>query len=460
MSSEERSARIAELVAEQAERFGTRNLNSLELCRRAVAASMPLGAATNVSALYPYPLFIAHGHGAYVTDVDGNVYCDYNGGYGALPCGHSHEKIVAAVQAQAAQGTHFGTSTEAVVRWAEHLCQRFGLDWVRFSASGTEATLDSIRLARTATGRRRVIKCEGAYHGSHGDVLISINQPPDEFSGPDENPVARPADDSVPQALVHNVIAVAFNDLEGAQRAIAADDVACMIVEPIMFNVGHVGPLPGYLQGLRDACDAHGVKLIFDEVKTGATVAYAGAEELFGVRPHIKCFAKSICGGLPGGAFGDTDGSMFSLIEEIRMMHVGTLSGNPLTAAAGYTALAEVLTPEVYPRLQAHADLLARGLEEQIARHQLAAYVTHVGAKGCIVWADHQLRDFRDYNRSFDADIAFLAWLYLCNEGIFLAPGHDEQFTFSVAHGDGEAALFVAAFARFADYLAAHGLCA
>jgi glutamate-1-semialdehyde 2,1-aminomutase len=449
MNPEQRIARIRELVGEQTQRFLESNPKSLEWCKRAVAASMPLGAPTNVSALDPYPLFIDHGEGAYVHDVDGNVRVDYNNGFGSLPIGPA---VVAAIQKQAAKGTHFGTSTEPVVEWAEHLCQRFGLDWVRFSASGTEATMDAIRLARTATSRVRVIKCEGAYHGSHGDGLISINQPLDEFSGPDDAPASRPGDDSIPQILADNVIVVPFNNLAAAERALAEPDVACFIVEPIMFNVGHIHPQAGYLQGLRDACDRHGVKLIFDEVKTAATIAYGGAEEMFGVRPHIKCFAKSICGGLPGGAFGDTDGQMFTLIEEMRMMHVGTLSGNPLTSAAGLAALTLVLTPDAYPRLQKHADELARGLEAVISRHHMSAYVTHVAAKGCLVWADHRLRDFRDYQRSFDGDIAFLAWLFLLNEGVFLAPGHDEQFTISVAHTPVEAQLFITAFSRFADY--------
>jgi glutamate-1-semialdehyde 2,1-aminomutase len=444
---------IKELVSEQTQHFVDHNPESLRWCRRAVDASMPLGAPTNVSALDPYPLFIDRGAGAYVTDVDGNVRSDYNSGYGALPVGHAHPQIADAVSKQVLKGTHFGTSTENAVLWAEHLCQRFGLDWVRFSASGTEATMDAIRLARTATGCLRVIKCEGAYHGSHADALVSINQPLTEAAGPDEAPNARSGDDSIPQRIVdETMIVVPFNDLAAAERAISLPDVACMIVEPIMFNVGHIHPQEGYLQGLRTACDRHGVKLIFDEVKTGATIAYGGAEELFGVKPHIKCFAKSICGGLPGGAFGDTDGQMFSLIESMRMMHVGTLAGNPLTAAAGLAALTQVLTPEAYPRLQAHADELASGLSEVIARYHLPAYVTHVAAKGCLVWADHQLRDFRDYQRSFDADIAFLAWLFLLNKGIFLAPGHDEQFTFGVAHTSVEAQHFIEAFTAFAEY--------
>jgi glutamate-1-semialdehyde 2,1-aminomutase len=458
--ADERKAAIRRLIEAEAATFTARNKRSAEWCHRAVYSSMPLGAPTNVCMLNPYPLLMKRGKGAHIKDADGHTLIDYNGGYGALPCGHAHPAILKAVRAQISKGTHYGTLTEPVTLLAEHVCQRFSLDWVRFSASGTEATMDAIRLARAHTGRSLVVKCEGAYHGSHVDAMVSINQAADGNEGPDDDPHPRPADESIPQRAVEGVLVVPFNDLGAAQRAISSGDVACMIVEPIMFNIGHVAPAQGYLEGLRQACEESGALLIFDEVKTAPTIAYGGAEELYGVKPHVKCFAKSVFGGFPGGAFGGTDksGETFNVIQDFHMLHVGTFSGNPVSASAGLAALTQVLTEEGMEGLHAHGEHLAHGLRGVIAAHHLPAYVTHVGAKGCLVWSDHELRDFRDYDRSFDGEIAYLAWLRLLNNGIFLPPGHDEQWTHSVAHTEADADAFIAAFDAFADFAVAEGL--
>jgi glutamate-1-semialdehyde 2,1-aminomutase len=452
LEGQDRLDKIGELSREQAEIFQERNPKSLEWCRRAVNASMPMGVATNVSTLYPYPLFIEHGEGAYLYDVDGHKLLDYGGGFGAMPFSFSHPKVVEALVEQAKLGTHYGTSTTAVVLWAEHVCSRFGLDWVRFSASGTEATMDAIRLARAYTKRIKVGKVEGAYHGSHVDALVSINQPLGDDAGTDTHPASRPGDESIPMTAVEQIVVIPYNNLEVAEEMLRKEDLACLLIEPILFNVGHISPEGDYLAELRRLCDETGTLLIFDEVKTAATVAWGGAEELYGVKPHIKCFAKTVCGGLAGGAFGDTDGKTFSLIEEFKMMHVGTLSGNPLTAAAGYAALHDVLVPEAYDGFNQHGLELAEGLQEVIEEYDLKAYVTHLGAKGCIVWSDHRLKDFRDYIRNFDGEIAFLAWLYFLNKGLFLAPGHDEQFTFGVAHGGLEAHFFIEVFRDFVEF--------
>lgn len=460
MASSERSKLIHNLIETEVQLFTERNPKSLAWCHRAVDASMPLGVPTNVCMTYPYPLLAKKALGAYLYDVDGHILVDYNGGYGALPCGHAHPAVLRAVRKQLSKGTHYGVLNEPAVLLAEHLCQRFSLDWVRFSASGTEATMDAIRLARAFTGRAKVIKCEGAYHGSHTDALISINQPLDGHEGPDDAPASRPGDDSIPPQAISGVICVPFNNLSAVESALEGGDVACLIVEPIMFNVGHIAPAQGYLQGLRNLCDLHGAMLIFDEVKTAPTIAYGGAEELYGVQPHIKCFAKSVFGGIAGGAFGATDksGETYAILESWRMMHVGTFSGNPISCAAGLAALTEVLTEEGMKTLHEHGEYLAHGLRETVQRLSLPAYVTHIGAKGCIVWSAHDLRDFRDYARSFDSEIAHLAWLRLLNDGIFLPPGHDEQWTHSVAHTENEANLFIEAFERFAKSAFLEGL--
>ena len=466
MTRQQRTGLIVKLTHQQLERIRERTPSSLQLCRGRGMQVMPLGVPTNVATIYPHALAVSHGEGAYLTDIDGNRYCDYGAGYGALPVGHAHPQVVAAVTRQAARGTHFGAVTQTTVAYAEHLCDRFGLDWVRFSASGTEATMDALRLARAHTGRSVVVRAEGSYHGAHPDGLLSINQDLVDEMGPDDAPVAWPVDRSLPANATENVRVIAFNDLDAAEAALSSQDAAALIIEPIMFNVGAIEPgVDGsieagrrYLQGLRDLCDAYGTLLVFDEVKTAATVAWGGAQELYGVAPHLKTFAKAVCGGLPGGAVGDTDGRTFELVESQDVMHVGTLSGNPLTAAAGLAALTRVLTPEAYAGFDAFARHLRAGVQQVIDRYGLDAYVMTRGAKGCIVWAPQRLADFRQYNRLFDADVAFACWAFMANEGIWFPHGHDEQFTVSVCHGPAEAQLFVDAFDAFAQLLDRHGL--
>jgi glutamate-1-semialdehyde 2,1-aminomutase len=453
-----RRDRIRKLIAEELDAFQQRTPRSLQLCRRAVNASMPLGVPTGVCALDPYPVAIREGRGSHVIDADGNDYVDYHNGFGTTVFGHAHPLITDAIRRQAARGTHFGALTEPVISWAEHLCDRYQLDWVRFSPSGTEATMDAIRIARAHTGRVRVAKIEGGYHGSHEVALQSPNLPLDGTEGPDDAPATRPNGEGLSPRLAEEVVALPFNDLDAAARALGGGDVACVLVEPILMNVGTIWPQPGYLQGLRELCDIHGSVLIFDETKTGATIAWGGAEELFGVRPHMKTLGKGIGGGLPAAALGDTDGRMFELIESWRVPHLGTFNGNPATAAAGLVALTEVLTPDAYDRLEAHRQRLTRELNRIIADYELPAYVIGAGAKGCVVWADPsqgRLVNFRDYRRRFDFDAAYLTWLWLMNRGVFLAPGQDEQWTHSIAHTDTDADRFAGAFAELARALRA-----
>lgn len=445
---------VARLTEREVELLTQRTPRSLELCRRAVNV-MPLGVPNGVYSGDPYPIFMRSGRGADLEDVDGNRYVDYGGGFGTTVFGHAHPLILDALHTRASRGTHFGTVTEEVIPWAEEICGRFGLDWVRFSNSGTEATMDALRLARAHTGRQVIAKIEGGYHGSHPHALVSNNSVfADEHTGSDEDPVGYPAGLGVSATTVADTIVLPFNNLQAAERALSGETVAALIVEPIMFNVGTVWPEPGYLAGLRELCDTYGTLLIFDEVKSGATVAYGGAEDLFGVKPHVKCLAKGIGGGAPVGAFGDTDGRLFSLIESWDVPHLGTFSGNPMTAAMGLAALTDVLTPASYVGLQQHGDALASDLRAVIATYDLPAYVTNAGAKGCVVWAaGAPLRDFRDYQRRFDFAVGELAWFYMVNRGVWLTPGQDEQWTHSVAHGDAERRLFVDVFEQLAREL-------
>lgn len=433
------------LIDRELELFQRRNPRSYDLfC--ASYDHLPGGVISGVSVLDPFPIAVDRGEGAYVWDVDGHRYVDYNNAFGSTVHGHAHPAVVAAIKRQAEQGTHFGVMTPVAERWANHLCRRYGLSWVRAVASGTEATMDALRLARAFTGRVKIAKIDGGYHGAHPDALVSTCLPLDGSEGPDDDrPAARFFGKGVSPRLLDEVVVLPFNNLDAAERELAAGDVAALIVEPILFNIGAIFPQPDYLEGLREICNHTGTLLIFDETKTAATAAYGGAEELFGVTPDIKTLGKGVGGGLPCGVIGDTSGKLRTLVEEWQAPTLGTFSGNPLTAAAGLAALTEVLTPEAFVGLNLHYHDLSGKLEQVIAEFDLPAYVVGVGAKGCVVWADPaggKLRDHRDYQRRFDMELGYLAWIWLMNRGLFMCPGHDEQWTASVFHGTEEADLF------------------
>lgn len=448
-----RSAQAERMHLSELRRFSELHPASRRVYEQAYAV-MPDGVPSGVCVTDPYPLVVARGEGARLWDVDGNDYMDYHNGFGTSVFGHAHPEIVAALETQAALGPHFGAMTAVALRWAEHLCQRYGLEWVRFSTSGSEAVADAVRLARAASGKTRLLKIEGCYHGSSESALVS-----NSFAHPTAElavgELPRPEAQSkglTPHAEA-DVAVVPFNDLARAEQALSQGDIAAVLLEPILFNVGAIFPEEGYLAGLRALCDHYGALLVFDEVKTGTTVAYGGAAELFGVEPDIKVLGKGIGGGVSVGAIGAIRGDLRALVEDFEVPLLGTFSGNPLAAAAGEAALTRVLVPSAYADLQRHYELLADELTALIDRFELPAYVVGAGAKGCVVWAREPLRDFRDYCNRFDGELADLLWLYLVNRGVFLAPGQDEQWTHSIAHGPAEAGRFLEAFASFAGTL-------
>jgi glutamate-1-semialdehyde 2,1-aminomutase len=345
-------------------------------------------------------------------------------------------------------GTHFAAPTEGSIGVAEELRRRFGLPQWRFSNSGTESTMAAIHLARGATGRDVIIKMEGSYHGHHDSVMVSVRPPLDQLGARDE-PSSLPFGEGHPDAIRELTKAVPFNDAELLEHALERYDVAAVIVEPAMMNITIVAPREGYLQRVRELCDAHGAKLIFDEVKTGCTIAPGGAVERFGVAPDMVCLAKAICGGYPGGAIGMTE----ELAQEIaagRVRQVGTFNGNPLVMAAAKAALTEVLTDEAYARFDAMNETLLGGLDDVIARYGLPCHTVGMGSKGCVVFSDEPLHEYRDYATKVDEELSVLAWLYHVNHGIFMTPGVDEQWTLSVAHTDEQLQRYVDAFEAFA----------
>ncbi len=346
--TERLTARARELFAIEMATLGEQTTASRALFERA-RATMPLGVASSFQAADPYPIYLSHGRGAEVWDVDGRAYFDFHNGFGAMAVGHAHPKVVEAIDRAARTGTHFAVTTEATVALAEELCRRFRLERVRFTNSGTESTMDAIRVARAATGKDVICKIEGSYHGHHDSVMFSVTPGLDLVATTAEG--ARtdhlPASKGIPTQMGEWTLAIPFNDLPAVERLFAErQDLACFIIEPVMMNIGIVLPRPGYLEGLRELCTRHGVVLIFDEVKCGATIAAGGAIERFGVQPDLACFAKSIAGGTPGGAFGGRAELMDGIGHGVAQQ--GTFNGNPLVAAAGLAALTEVLTPDAY----------------------------------------------------------------------------------------------------------------
>lgn len=439
----ENAARIA---SEETARLLANTPKSKELFERA-SKHLPYGVASSFQAGDPYPIYIAKGLGSHVWDVDGTEYIDFHGGFGCNVVGHAHPKIVEAIERAARTGTHFAATTEVTVAFAEELCRRFRLERVRFANSGTEATMDAIRIARAATGRDVVVKIEGSYHGHHDTVMFSVVPNADAMGGRDQ-PASTPMSKGIPAAMAQWTIAVPFNDAKAVERVFdeRGSEIACLIMEPVMMNIGIVTPEPGYLEAVRELCTKHGVVFIFDEVKSGATIAEGGAIERYGVQPDLACFAKAIGGGVPTAAFGGR-ADVMEVIEQGAAQQ-GTFNGNPLVAAAGLAALTEVLTPDAYEHLAALGSRLADGCAKAIAEHGLPAHTVDLGAKGCVSYRAEPLRNYRDFLET-RTELYEASFPWILNRGVFMTPGDEEQWTISVQHTERDIDAYVEAFAEF-----------
>jgi len=441
------TVRARALFAREMAALTGRTPRSRELFERA-RASMPMGVASSFQAADPYPIYLARGRGAEVWDVDGHGYVDFHNGFGSMAVGHAHPKVVEAIERAARHGTHFATTTETTVAVAEELCRRFRLDRVRFTNSGTEATMDAIRVARGATGRDLICKIEGSYHGHHDAVMFSVTPSLDLLAEEQKSGNQGPASKGIPAAMAAWTLAVPYNDLAAVERLFTrrADELACFIIEPVMMNIGIVLPRPGYLEGLRELCTRHGVVLIFDEVKCGATIAAGGATERFGVQPDLACFAKSITGGVAAGAFGGRAELMDTIGEGVAQQ--GTFNGNPLAAAAGLATLTEVLTPDAYEHFKRIGSRLADGCQRAITENGIPAHVVDLGCKGCVSYRPEPLVDYRSFLET-NADLFDASWAWMVNRGVFLTPGNEEQWTLSVQHDDTHIDRFVEVFSEF-----------
>ncbi len=363
--------------------------------------------------------------------------------------GHAHPTIAAAIAETASKGTHFAAPNESSVRVARELSRRFQLPKVRFSNSGTEATLDAVRLARAYTGKDALIKIEGSYHGHHDAVMVSVHPDPSKM-GPRAHPVSVPQSAGIPQALLDMTVVVPFNDPDALDAALAAnDDIGTMIIEPVMLNIGVVPPNDGYLQAVREITRKHGVMLIFDEVKTGATIAAGGAVETYGVVPDLIALAKATGGGTPIGAVLGTE-EIMAQIADGTVAQMGTFNGNPLSMAAAEATLMSVLDDAAYVRLDEIGRRALNGCQDVCDRYGLPAYAVGVASKGCVMFADEPVVDYRSYAEHFNESLNYLGWLYHMVNGVYMTPGADEQWTLSVKHSDAEIDHYVAVFEEFA----------
>jgi len=393
-----------------------------------------------------------------VWDVDGNELWDFHNGFGSMVQGHAHPSIGEAIRGRYGQGTHFAAPTEEGVVVGEELARRFRLPKWRYTNSGSESTMDAIRIARALTGREPILKIFGSYHGHHDAVMVSIGVEYDQI-GEVDAPSSLPYGGGIPQATVDLTHAVHFNDAESMERRIHALDAqgrkpACVIMEAAMMNLGVVLPEPGYLEAVREITRKAGIVLIFDEVKTGLCIAAGGATERWGVVPDMVTLAKALGGGLPTGAIGMSE-EVAAVVEDGSVYQVGTYNGNPLGMAAARANLLEVLTPDAYAHLDGLNDRILAGCDAVIAEYELPAYTVGIGSKGCVTFSPVKVTDYATFKANQDAALSELAWLFNVNRGIFMTPGREEEWTLSVTHTDEAVDAFVAVFRELAEELRA-----
>lgn len=405
--------------------------NSIEAYKEAVTL-MPGGVNSPVRAFKAVgmnPIFMDHGKGAKIYDIDGNEYIDYVLSWGPLILGHANPAVVDALKKTAEKGTSFGTPTIMENKLASLVKERVpSIEIVRMVSSGTEATMSALRLARGYTGRNKILKFEGSYHG-HGDSLLIK-------AGSGVATLGLPDSPGVPLGIAQNTIAVPYNDLEAVRSAFEqyGEDIACIIVEPVAGNMGVVPPNPGFLQGLRDVTSAYGALLIFDEVMTGFRVDYHCAQGYFDVTPDLTCLGKVIGGGLPVGAFGGRAEIMEKIAPTGPVYQAGTLSGNPLAMTAGYETLRQ-LTPETYAEFRRKADRLEQGFHEAAVKYDIPHTINRAGSMIGIFFTNEEVNNFASASTS-DLDLFARYYRGMAENGIFLPPSQFEGIFLSAAHTD------------------------
>ena len=407
-------------------------MNRFEEARRYIAGGVnsPVRAFAGVGG---EPVFIQSANGAWLKTEDGRRLIDYVGSWGPMILGHSHPAVVDAIKSMVEQGMSFGAPSVIETRLAKKVCELMpGIERVRMVSSGTEATMSAIRLARGFTGRNKIVKFEGCYHG-HADALLIK-------AGSGALTLGIPSSPGVPSGLAEHTITLEFNDIDGVSRAFTelGDDIACVIVEPVAGNMNMVPPVDGFLESLRRCCTESGALMILDEVMTGFRVALGGAQSVYNVTPDLTTIGKVLGGGLPAAAFGGRKDIMASLAPDGPVYQAGTLSGNPLAMAAGLATLEEISKPNFFNTLAARTKLLVDGFASIAAENCIPLATESMGGMfGFVFTEDSPVRRF---NQVAAADIErFRSFFHgMLAEGVYLAPSAFEAGFVSSAHGDDE----------------------
>ncbi len=376
------------------------------------------------------PVFIDHAQGPYLYDVDGNKYLDYVQSWGPMILGHTYPTVVEAVVQASQRGFSYGAPTQAESELAKLVIERVpSVEMIRFVNSGTEATMSALRLARAYTGRDKIIKFSGCYHG-HADMLLVQ-------AGSGVATMGLPDSPGVPVEATKNTLTVAYNDSAAVEQLFQtySDQIAAIIVEPVAANMGLVLPLPGYLEKLRSLTQQYGALLIFDEVMTGFRVASGGMQQRVGIIPDITCFGKIIGGGLPVGAYGGRLDIMRQVAPVGSMYQAGTLSGNPLAMAAGIATLTELGKPGQYEQLEHKSALLAEGINRAITDTKADVQLVRIGAMFCLYFTKNPVIDFASAKRSDTARFARFFW-HMLEHGVYLPPSQFESCFISLALND------------------------
>lgn len=412
----------------QKKRIDTQSKAAFEKAKRCLPGGVnsPVRAYKSVGLT---PVFVERAAGSRIYDIDGNEFIDYICSWGPLIMGHAHPEVVEALKLAAERGTSFGAPTELETKMAELVCERVpSVDVVRMVNSGTEATMSALRLARGFTGRSKILKFEGSYHGHADSLLIK--------AGSGVATLGLPDSPGVPEGVAANTLAVPYNDLESVKLAFErfGGEIAAVIVEPIAGNMGVVPPVAGFLQGLRDVTAKYGALLIFDEVMTGFRVDYHCAQGRFGITPDLTCMGKVIGGGLPVGAYGGRRDIMEKIAPSGPIYQAGTLSGNPLAMTAGYTTLS-LLTPAVYAELERKAARLEQGFADNAAKLGVPVTVNRVGSMVCPFFTGEKVTNF-EKARTSDLAMFNRYFAAMLDLGVSVAPSQFEGMFVSAAHSD------------------------
>jgi glutamate-1-semialdehyde 2,1-aminomutase len=403
------------------EDFRRKTRRSHELYIRAKKL-MPLGVSASIRHMEPYPLYFTEGRGAMVYDADGNEYIDLCCAYGALFIGHSNEVLVEAIKRRISEGVLFGGEWEDSYEVSRILASTWNLDMVRFSSTGLEAVLHSLRISRAYTAREKVIKFQGCYHGGVDQLLVSVS-PPSGMLGSRRTPLAVRESPGIPSDLQRNTLVALYNDLNSVEEILRRHEnqVAAIIVEPVALNMGVVPPKKGFLEGLRKLSDEYGVVLIFDEIKTAGRIAKGGAAEKFGVKPDIAIVGKAIGGGLPFSAIIGRE-EIMKVIEQRRVAHSGTFSGNPLSLTAARVVMEKILTQDAYSHVYRLSEEISNALSDILSDGGIKGVVQHIGPSGHFYpGVENAVENYR--NACLQDSVKWRTyWTYMAVKGVLIEP--------------------------------------